>query len=86
MQRVPSLVKQERIKHDADAQALEDVTCLVFLEFELAVFAPKHDEAKLIDFLKKTWPKMSPQGQPAALALQLPPLLQHLVEKALAGT
>ena len=84
VKRVQSLVKKERIKHDPEAQTLEDVTCLVFLEFEFAAFAPKHDEAKLVDILKKTWSKMSAQGQQAALALQLPPVLRHLVEKALA--
>jgi hypothetical protein len=86
VKRVQSLVKKERIKHDPEAQALEDVTCLVFLEFELGAFASKHDEAKVVDILKKTWPKMSAQGQQAALALQLPPLLRRLVEKALAST
>ena len=81
--RVQSLVKKERIKHDAEAQMLEDVTCLVFLEHEFAAFAPKHDEAKLVDILRKTWPKMSPAGQAAALTLKLPPSLRALVEKAL---
>jgi Domain of unknown function (DUF4202) len=55
----------------------------VFLEFEFAAFAAKHDEAKLVDILRKTWAKMSPQGQAAALALRLPPSLRALVGKAL---
>jgi hypothetical protein len=84
VKRVQSLVKKERIKHDPEAQTLEDVTCLVFLEFEFAPFAAKHPDEKVIDILRKTWPKMSAQGQQAALALQLPPLLRRLVEKALA--
>lgn len=82
--RVQSLVKKERIKQDAEAQLLEDVICLVFLESEFADFAPKHDEAKLVDILKKTWVKMSPQGQAEALGLKLPGPLAGLVEKALA--
>jgi len=81
--RVQSLVKKERIKHDPDAQALEDVTCLVFLEHELAPFAAKHPEEKVIDILRKTWPKMSAQGQQAALGLPLAAPLRALVEKAL---
>jgi hypothetical protein len=84
VKRVQSLIKKERIKHDAEAQALEDVTCLVFLEFEFAPFAPKHPDDKVIDILRKTWPKMSPRGQAAALALELPARLRALVEKALA--
>ena len=85
IRRVQSLVKKERIKHDAAAQALEDVTCLVFLEHEFAAFAPRHDEAKLVDILRKTWPKMSAQGQQAALGLKLAAPLRQLVERALAA-
>jgi len=84
VKRVQSLVKKERIKHDAEAQLLEDVTCLVFLEFEFAPFAARHPDEKVIDILRKTWPKMSPQGHAAALALKLPAPLRGLVEKALA--
>ena len=82
--RVQSLVKKEGIKHDPEAQLLEDVTCLVFLESELAAFAPRHEEAKLVEILQKTWLKMSPAGREAALALKLPAQLRALVEKAVA--
>jgi len=77
-------VKKERIKHDPEAQALEDVSCLVFLEYELVPFAAKHPEEKLIDILRKTWAKMSPLGQREALGLQLPAQLRAMVGKALA--
>jgi hypothetical protein len=82
--RVQSLVKKEGIKHDPEAQLLEDVTCLVFLEHELAAFAPRHEEAKLVDILQKTWLKMSLAGREAALGLKLPAPLRALVEKAVA--
>jgi Domain of unknown function (DUF4202) len=84
VKRVQSLIKKERIKHDPEAQMLEDVTCLVFLQSEFAAFAPKHEEQKLVDILRKTWPKMSPQGQQEALGLKLPAPLRAIVEKALA--
>jgi hypothetical protein len=84
LQRVQSLVKKERIKHDPEAQLLEDTTCLAFLELELEAFARKHDEAKLVDILRKTWAKMSPAGRQAALGLQLPAQLRDLVAQALA--
>ena len=83
VKRVQSLVKKERIKHDPEAQTLEDVTCLVFLEHELVPFAAKHPEDKVIDILRKTWPKMSAQGQQAALRLPLAEPLKQLVGKAL---
>jgi hypothetical protein len=85
VKRVQSLIKKERIKHDPDAQALEDVTCLVFLEHEFAPFAAKHPDEKVIDILRKTWPKMSAPGQQAALGLTLPAPLRALVQKALAA-
>ena len=80
-----SLIKKERIKHDPEAQLLEDCACLVFLEYEFAEFAPKHDEAKLVDILRKSWGKMSPAGHKAALALQLPAPLRRIIEKAVSG-
>ena len=81
---VQSLIKKERIKHDPEAQLLEDTACLVFLEYEFAGFAAKHGEEKLIDILRKSWAKMSPQGQQAASGLQLSAPLRALVGKALA--
>lgn len=81
--RAQSLIRKERLKYDAEAQALEDVICLVFLEDYFAEFAPRHDEAKVIDILRKTWAKMSPKAQAAALALDLPEGARSLVARAL---
>jgi len=83
--RVRSLLKKERIKTDADAQALEDTICLCFLENYFADFAPRHDEDKVIGILRKTWGKMSEVGHAAALKLPMEPEAARLVEKALAG-
>lgn len=83
--RVGQLLRKERLKQDEDAQRLEDIACLVFLEDHLADFAPKHDEAKVISIIAKTWPKMSATGQQAALALNLPPAALRLVQKALSS-
>jgi hypothetical protein len=81
--RTQSLIRKERLKYDAEAQALEDVICLVFLEDYFADFASKHDDAKVIDILRKTWIKMSPKAQHAALELKLPPPAHGLLELAL---
>ena len=80
--RVGALLRKERLKADPDAQLLEDVICLVFLEHYLADFAPKHDEETLVGVLRKTWRKMSDDGRRAALALDLPAGLRPLVERA----
>lgn len=84
IRRVESLVRKERLKVDPEAQLLEDVVDLVFLEHYLADFAKKHDEEKLRGILRKTWEKMSKRGREAALALPLAPELRALVEKAIA--
>lgn len=83
--RVQSLLKKERLKQDEEAQALEDVACLVFLENTFAEFSTQHDQAKVVDIVRKTWKKMSAEGQKAALTIELPPQARALVEKALAA-
>ena len=86
--RVRSLIRKEALKSDADAQALEDVVDLVFLESYLADFVASHgayDETKFADILAKTAKKMSARGREAALMLiALPPTLAPLVRSAMA--
>src|SRR5882672_3545904 len=81
--RVQSLLKKERLKEDPEAQLLEDVICLVFLEYYFPDFAKKHDEQKLIEILRKTWRKMSERGHEMALKLPLRVQERTLIEKAL---
>jgi hypothetical protein len=83
IKRVQSLVRKEHLKTDPETQLLEDVVCLVFLENYFADFSQQHDEAKLIDIVRKTWKKMSPRGHEAALKLPLSPECRAIVEKAL---
>jgi hypothetical protein len=83
IERVQSLVKKENLKADPETQTLEDVICLVFLEFHFSDFAKKHDEEKVVKILQRTWKKMSPKGHAAALKLQMEPLDRWLIEKAL---
>ena len=83
--RVQALVRKEGLKSDPETQALEDAACLVFLETGFAEFAARHDEAKIIGILQRTWRKMSPRGQAAALGLDLPPGARDLIERALSA-
>lgn len=83
IQRVRDLLLKRGLKRDDEVQALEDVACLVFLEYYLEEFAAKHDEEKLIDIIRKTWNKMSPKGHEAALRLPLSDTMLQLVTKAL---
>lgn len=85
IERVKYLLQKKGLKRDPETQALEDVICLVFLEYYLEDFANKHEEDKIISIIQKTWNKMSEQGHNAALKLSLPQHLLTLVEKALEG-
>lgn len=86
--RVADLVRKLNPREDAEVQVLEDVVCLVFLKHELDPFAEKYaeDEAKLADILAKTWRKMSPAGQAAALALPPPDRVLALLNRGLVRT
>ena len=84
VQRVASLIRKENLKTDVESQTLEDVACLVFLQFYAADFAPKHDREKMIGIVQKTWKKMSEEGQAAALSLTLDPAVRAIVDEALA--
>ena len=77
------MLKKEKLKTDPEMQMLEDVACIVFLENYFADFAPKHDEDKILTILRRTWKKMSPHAQSAALTLHLPPEAMQLIQKAL---
>ena len=83
--RVDDLLNKRSLKTDPEAQALEDVACLVFLKYYFDDFITQHDEEKLINILQKTWRKMSDKGQKSALSLDLSPSATALVEKALAS-
>lgn len=77
------LMLKKRIKKEADAQTLEDVICLVFLEHEFDAFAAKHEDEKVVTILQRTWKKMSAPGQSAALELPLSDEAKRLVGLAL---
>jgi len=70
--RVAGLIRKEGLKRDAEAQALEDVACLVFMRWHFDAFAAKHPREKVIDIVAKTGRKMSADGRAAALRLPLP--------------
>lgn len=81
--RVGALIRKERLKADAEAQMLEDVACLVFLQHYLADFLRKTDHDKLAGILAKTWNKMSPLARDAARKLSLPAPAAMLLEQSL---
>ena len=83
VERVRTLLRKRGLKTDPDVQLLEDVICLVFLEHYFHAFAKKHDEAKLIPIVQKTWAKMTEKAHEAALQLGYAPEDFAVVQKAL---
>jgi hypothetical protein len=79
-------VSKAGLKTNPGTQALEDAAVLVFLQSEIESFAAQHAEyprEKFVDILRKTWRKLSPDGQRAASALELPAPIASLVSEAL---
>lgn len=85
IERVGDLLTKKGLRTDPETQLLEDAACLVFLENQLADFAVRHPDDKVIDILRKTWRKMSPAGHAAALGLinDLPRPVADLIRRAL---
>ncbi|MFZ2627588.1 MAG: DUF4202 domain-containing protein [Rugosibacter sp.] len=85
--RVKLAVAKRGLKRNPDAQLLEDVASLVFIEHYMLGFAaskPDYDEEKWLDIIRKTWRKMSAAAQRFALsgAVRLPEPLLPLIAKA----
>ena len=81
--RVCFLIEKKLLKKDAETQLLEDVICLVFLEYYLEEFILKHDTEKLKNIIIKTWNKMSEKGQKTALTLSFSTASLQLIKEAL---
>lgn len=83
IQRMRGLVEKRGIKSNPEAQTLEDVICLVFLEFYFDDFRGRHERSKVVDIVRKTWGKMSDRGQGFALQLPLDSEALSVVTEAL---
>ncbi len=82
IEKVGFLLQKKGLKKNEETQTLEDVICLVFLEYYFEPFAAEHAEDKIIDILQKTWRKMSGKGHQAAMGLPLSKKTLALVSKA----
>ncbi|WP_159949735.1 DUF4202 domain-containing protein [Polaribacter septentrionalilitoris] len=81
--RVQKIILKKLIKKNEESQALEDVICLVFLDYYFDEFAEKHSDEKVIDILQKTWVKMSEKGHKVALKLPFSESGLALVKQAI---
>lgn len=62
IEKVKFLLLKKELQTNAESQVLEDVVCLVFIEFYLDDFAALHNDDKVVDILRKTLKKMSPEA------------------------
>lgn len=83
IERVSFLINKKLIKKNEESQTLEDVICLVFLDYYFEEFTEKHDDAKLIDILQKTWVKMSQEGHAEALKIKYSEKSLTLIQQAI---
>jgi hypothetical protein len=81
--RVSFLIEKKLIKKDEETQLLEDVICLVFLEYYFDPFVHKHDRDKMKNVIKKTWDKMSEKGHQEALKINYSAEDLQLIKEAL---
>ena len=85
IQKVKDMLMKKHLKQDPETQTLEDIICLVFLEFYFDDFSQSHQEAKLVDILKKTIAKMSARGVEWALKISLSDKAKTLISTASEG-
>lgn len=81
-------VSKTGLKTNAGTQALEDAAILVFLENEIMSFVAQHADyprEKFVNILRRSWGKLSPAAQQAALGLDLPPAVLEMIQEALGG-
>ena len=80
--KVKELLVKKGLKQNPETQTLENVICLVFLEYYFDDFSEGHEEEKLVGILQKTIAKMSDKGVEAALRLPLSGKAGNLIAKA----
>jgi len=81
--RVQELNLKKNFPNAPQSCVLEDALCLVFLEHQLADFAAKTANDKVITALEKSWKKMTPQAHAQALKLSYAPREKALIDAAL---
>jgi hypothetical protein len=83
IEKVKFLLLKKELNRNADTQVLEDVICLVFIEYYLEDFAAKHEPEKVIDILQKTLKKMSPRAIQESAKIPVSDRIKLLISQAL---
>jgi len=82
IEKVKALLLKKELFTNAETQLLEDVVCLVFIQYYLDEFTAKHDDDKVVDILRKTLRKMSRAGKEAIDTLHLSAKTRSLIKRA----
>lgn len=77
---ISDILQNRGKKEHIDGQVLEDVACIVFVEWYLPAFAEKHDPEKVIDIVKKTTKKISEEGMIAISGRKLSASVQEILK------
>ncbi|MBA4053850.1 MAG: DUF4202 domain-containing protein [Marivirga sp.] len=80
--KVKFLLLKKELNRNPDTQLLEDVICLVFIQYYLDEFAAKHDDNKVVDILQKTMKKMSDKAISEAGKIAVSGKIAALIQKA----
>lgn len=79
IEKVKFLLLKKELTTNEETKTLEDVICLVFIEFYLDDFAAPHDDDKVIDILKKTIKKMTPRALEEASKIKVSERMGRLI-------
>ena len=82
IEKVKFLLQKKQLHQNAETQLLEDVICLVFVEFYLEDFATKHEDDKVVDILRKTMKKMTERAAKEAMEIPLSGRARALMDRA----
>ncbi len=77
--KVKFVLLKKQLQQNTDSQLMEDIICLVFIEYYLEEFADKHDEEKVIDIVRKTMLKMSQRSIEAVSQINLSEKLNRIL-------
>ncbi len=83
IEKVKFLVLKKELHTNVDTQLMEDVVCLVFIEYYLEEFAAKHDGEKVIDIIRKTIKKMSQAAIEAVGQIPVSSKMQSMLQQAI---
>jgi hypothetical protein len=85
IEKLKVLLLKKDLANNADTQTLEDIVCLVFLEYYAEEFTAKHDDEKVIDILRKTIKKMSARAIQSVAELPLSDKIKSLIHAAVSN-